>query len=210
MPEPCPHHCDPRGTAITLEDGRPATTYCECWRAECARRHTEAAEIVRLTHIGARRARVAYVAETRGAVAAERLGQEVRRQWAIRRAAIMGEAPPIFVFGSNLAGRHGKGAALWALENRGAIYGQGEGLQGNSYAIPTKDEDLRPLPLEYIRDGVNRFLVFAANSPGLNFQLTPIGCGLAGYAPSDIAPMFRAAPDNVQIPREFTAVHQTA
>ena len=56
----------------------------------------------------------------------------------------------IFVFGSNKAGRHGKGAAKYALENHGAIYGQGEGLQGNSYAIPTKDENLKPISLQGI------------------------------------------------------------
>ena len=66
--------------------------------------------------------------------------------------------PRIFVFGSNLAGRHGKGAALWARNNRGAVYGQGEGPQGLSYAIPTKDAKLRSLPLAADRVGVRRFL----------------------------------------------------
>lgn len=209
-PEGCQHTCDPRGAAITLEDGSPATTYCECWRAECARRFEEASAIVRLARVEARRARVNYVADVRGPVAAERLGAEVRRLWAARRAAIMGAAGPVFVFGSNLAGRHGAGAALWARENRGAITGQGEGIQGQSYAIPTKDEQLRPLPLERIRQGVDRFLAFAADHGHLTFELTPIGCGLAGYSPPDIAPMFRAAPPNVQLPREFTAHHETA
>lgn len=112
----------------------------------------------------------------------------------------------IFVFGSNLAGRHGKGAALWARDNRGAVYGQGEGLQGDSYAIPTKDERLVTLPLFRIRNYVHRFKRFARENPEMAFQLTPIGCGLAGYRYSDIAPMFDDAPSNVMVPAEFAAV----
>mgnify|MGYP005807985861 CR=1 FL=1 len=91
------------------------------------------------------------------------------------------ENDPVFVFGSNLAGRHGKGAALWARQNRGAIYGKGMGLHGNSYAIPTKDERIRTLPLSMIADFVGCFLADARSRPDLTFQLTPIGCGLAGY-----------------------------
>lgn len=68
---------------------------------------------------------------------------------------------PIFVFGSNLAGRHGKGAALFARRNHGAIYGQGVGRQGNSYAIPTKDAKLRTLPLVTIHEHVGDFIVYA-------------------------------------------------
>ena len=110
---------------------------------------------------------------------------------------------PVFVFGSNLAGRHGAGAALWARQNRGAIYGKGVGMQGNSYAIPTKDAQLKTLPLKLIRPYVERFLSFARSRPDLRFQLTPIGCGLAGYRPAHIAPMFRGAPPNVELPPEF-------
>lgn len=114
---------------------------------------------------------------------------------------------PVFVFGSNLAGRHGKGAALYARQHRGAIYGQGEGLQGNSYAIPTKDENLRSLSLDDILNHVVYFLEFACSHPELEFQVTPIGCGLAGYTPSQIAPMFdMPAPRNVHLPREFREV----
>lgn len=108
-----------------------------------------------------------------------------------------------FVFGSNKSGRHGKGAALWARQHRGAIYGQGEGLQGNSYAIPTKDERIRTLPLDEIAKHVETFLAFARDNPEMKFQLTPIGCGLAGYKPHQIAPMFRDAPENVIKPKEF-------
>lgn len=106
----------------------------------------------------------------------------------------------IFVFGSNRAGRHGAGAALWARIHRGAIPGQGEGLQGDSYGIPTKDERIRTLPLDAIRAGVDRFLTFARENPDLAFQVTRIGCGLAGYTDTDIAPMFAETPDNCQLP----------
>lgn len=97
----------------------------------------------------------------------------------------------IFVFGSNLAGRHGKGAAKFALDNRGAIYGQGIGLQGRSYAIPTKDENIRTLPLSEIKKYIDEFLVFASANPHMQFSITRIGCGFAGYKwDSDIRPMF--------------------
>lgn len=115
-------------------------------------------------------------------------------------------APTIFVFGSNLAGRHGRGAASWALRHRGAVYGQGEGRQGDAYAIPTKNQYIVTLPLGAIADGVNRFLDYAVAHPDLTFELTPIGCGLAGYSPHQIAPMFLGAPPNVLIPPAFAAV----
>lgn len=111
----------------------------------------------------------------------------------------------IFVFGSNMAGRHGKGAALYAFRDRGAIYGQGEGLQGQSYAIPTKDHGLKPLPLETIEHHVRRFLAFAEAHHELTFEVTPIGCGLAGYKPEEIAPMFALTSNNVVLPPEFQA-----
>ncbi len=109
----------------------------------------------------------------------------------------------IFVFGSNLAGRHGKGAALEAIKNHGAIYGIGIGLQGNSYAIPTKDYNIKTLPLDEIKFHVDFFIKFAEKNKHLTFLLTAIGCGLAGYTPKDIAPMFRDAPSNVIKPTEF-------
>lgn len=110
---------------------------------------------------------------------------------------------PVFVFGSNLAGRHGKGAALWARLHRGAIYGQGVGRQGNAFAIPTKDRQLRVLPLYVIRTYVSEFLDYARRQPNISFELTPIGCGLAGYKPEQIAPMFADAPPNVILPAAF-------
>lgn len=112
----------------------------------------------------------------------------------------------IFVFGSNLAGIHGAGAALWAVKNSGAIYGQGEGLQGDSYAIPTKDHSIRTLSLEDINKSVKKFLKFAESNPNLVFKVTPIGCGLAGYKPIDIAWMFEKSLPNVGLPLEFLEI----
>lgn len=111
---------------------------------------------------------------------------------------------PVFVFGSNLAGRHGKGAALWARQHRGAIYGQGVGRQGNSYAIPTKDERVRTLPLAVIASHIREFLDYAIAHPNIAFQLTPVGCGLAGYTRADIEPLFEGAPRNVLWPPEWS------
>jgi len=106
----------------------------------------------------------------------------------------------IFVFGSNLAGRHGKGSALTAFRNHGAVYGNGVGLQGNSYAIPTKDENLNTLSLTKIERYVNQFIRFAQLNPDMVFEVTRVGCGLAGYDDTDIAPMFKSAPLNCILP----------
>lgn len=106
----------------------------------------------------------------------------------------------IFVFGSNLAGRHGKGAALDARNKYGAVYGVGEGRTGNAYAIPTKDGRLKILPLVRIEGSVQKFLDYANSNPELKFVVTRIGCGLAGYKDSDIAPMFKSAPQNCSLP----------
>lgn len=109
----------------------------------------------------------------------------------------------VFVFGSNLAGRHGKGAALTAKEVYGAIYGQGEGRQGNSYAIPTKDHNLETLPLCRIEHYVKKFLAYALIHPDELFLVTRVGCGLAGYTDEQIAPMFADAPSNCELPEEW-------
>jgi hypothetical protein len=106
----------------------------------------------------------------------------------------------VFVFGSNEAGRHGKGAALYARNHKGAVYGQGVGLQGASYAIPTKDANLRTLPLAAIRLYVDGFVLFARDNPGKTFEVTRIGCGLAGYRDDQIAPMFAGASLNCELP----------
>lgn len=110
----------------------------------------------------------------------------------------------IFVFGSNLAGAHGRGSALEAVKSHGARRGQGTGFQGRSYAIPTKDVQLRVLPLETIKTHVDFFLYQAkCHYPMFQFDVVAIGCGLAGYNPEQIGPMFKGAPENVHLPPEF-------
>ena len=112
----------------------------------------------------------------------------------------------VFCFGSNRAGKHGRGAALIAARKFGARYGQGNGLMGQSYGISTKDEKLRVLSLREIGVQVERYLRFAAAHPELHFLTTKIGCGLAGFAEKEIAPLFGAAkdiPPNVSLPASF-------
>lgn len=109
----------------------------------------------------------------------------------------------IFVFGSNLAGRHGAGSALAAYQMYGAELGVGVGRTGNSYAIPTKDAQLRVLPLATIAEHVADFIQYAVEHPELTFDVVAIGCGLAGYRASQIAPLFRDAPPNVILPMQF-------
>lgn len=106
----------------------------------------------------------------------------------------------IFVFGSNLAGIHGGGAAKTAFCLYGAVWGQGTGLQGHSYAIPTKDQSLHTLQLATIQHHILIFLQDAQNRPDLNFFVTRIGCGLAGYSDEDIAPLFVSVPPNCELP----------
>lgn len=106
----------------------------------------------------------------------------------------------IFVFGSNLAGMHGGGAARVALQRFGAVMGQGVGLQGQSYAIPTMQGGV-----ETIRPYVDDFIAFAKANPDKRFLVTPIGCGIAGFEPEDIAPLFLQARKvgNISLPRSF-------
>lgn len=106
----------------------------------------------------------------------------------------------VFVFGSNESGRHGKGAAYTAKKSWGAVNGIGEGIQGASYGIPTKDGQLNTLALARIRWYVETFLRYAKEHPEKIFLVTKIGCGLAGYSESDIAPMFKDAPKNCILP----------
>lgn len=105
----------------------------------------------------------------------------------------------IFVFGSNLGGYHGGGAARYALEHRGAVWGQHLGRQGQSWAIPTKGKTTRDdkrsgigstLTLREIKSYVDDFLRDARDHPELAYQVTRIGCGLAGLQDKDIAPLF--------------------
>lgn len=106
----------------------------------------------------------------------------------------------IFVFGSNLAGMHAGGAARLAFRKFGAVWGQGVGLQGRSYAIPTMQEGV-----ETIRPHVEAFIGFAREHPQLKFLVTQIGCGIAGFSPRQIAPLFESARhvENIFLPSCF-------
>lgn len=127
--------------------------------------------------------------------------QTAEQQEFDRVAALMEEdTRSIFVFGSNLAGRHGAGAAKTAIQRYGAIYGQGEGLQGRSYAIPTKDDNIEPLRFNEVIKYVNRFKQFAELAPEMTFAVTKIGCGLAGFTEDEIRPLFQDAPVNCELP----------
>ncbi len=111
----------------------------------------------------------------------------------------------IFVFGSNLSGRHGKGAAKQAL-TWGAKWGQMDGLQGRTYGIPTKDASIRrTLTVIEIKPFVDEFIEFCKNNPNLIFLVTEIGCGLAGHKQKDIAPLFKECENltNVHLPSKF-------
>lgn len=114
----------------------------------------------------------------------------------------------IFVFGSNSEGRHSKGAAREALVAHGAIYGRARGIQGNSYAIVTKELRRNYPPVDFleVKYQVEDFLKFARKNPRLKFNVTPIGCGLAGFTPEEIAPLFKEAPSNIELPLEFRAI----
>lgn len=105
-------------------------------------------------------------------------------------------AARVFVFGSNLAGVHGAGAAKFAMDKKGARWGYSYGRAGDSFAIPTKDRDIETLPLEEIQDFVTGFLAYARNHPKVIFQVTAIGCGLAGYEHYMVAPLFEGASEN--------------
>ena len=110
------------------------------------------------------------------------------------------EKNEIFVFGSNLRGMHGGGAARVAVTRFGAIMGQGVGLQGQSYAIPTMQGGV-----ETIKPYVDEFVEFAKEHPELKFLVTRIGCGIAGFEDVEIAPLFKEAIDvkNIFLPIEF-------
>jgi hypothetical protein len=116
----------------------------------------------------------------------------------------------IIVFGSNLSGHHGKGAALYAKEHYGARQHNPSGFQGQSYAIPTKgarNEALREkypiLPLPVIAASIRVMLDEARQSPYDTYAITRIGCGLAGYKNEQIAPMFEGAPNNCEFDPEW-------
>lgn len=106
----------------------------------------------------------------------------------------------IFVFGSNLEGLHGGGAALLAYERFGAIWGQGTGLQGKSYGIPTMHGGV-----DVIAPYVDEFIAFAREHRELRFLVTEIGCGIAGFTVEEMAPLFKDAMDeeNIYLPQRF-------
>lgn len=103
----------------------------------------------------------------------------------------------VFVFGSNKAGIHGKGAALVAAQEWGAKRGVGEGVTGRAYALPTKRTPYVLLPLDEVSEAVQRFIAHALASPQKRFLLAKVGCGLAGFTERQIAPLFAKAPENV-------------
>ena len=114
------------------------------------------------------------------------------------------EAGEIFIFGSNLSGRHDAGAARKALEF-GAVMGKGVGFKGRTYAIPTKDENIRTMSIEAIEPYVKQFIDYASKNQHLTFLVSKIGCGLANYSSEDIAPLFEDALlyPNIVLPEEF-------
>src|SRR3954447_8099261 len=113
------------------------------------------------------------------------------------------EPDEIFVFGSNASGAHGGGAAQFALERFGAVWGQSEGLQGQSYGIDTMSG------LSVFEEQAGRFLEFAREHPELRFLVTEVGCGIAGYSRGQVAPFFRGARENVVLPESFVRVLAT-
>lgn len=109
----------------------------------------------------------------------------------------------IFVFGSNLAGRHGAGAAKFAKEQLDAEYGIGYGFTGRCYAIPTKDYIINTLSLVDICETVRLFQIHASIRGEYTYYVTKIGCGLAGYKDSDIAPLFKGSPTNCKFHKDW-------
>ena len=109
----------------------------------------------------------------------------------------------IFVFGSNLAGIHGAGAAKQAVLKYGAKYGHGVGIRGRSYALPTKNHDIETLPLATIGQYVAIFIKLTQANPGVEFFVTRIGCGLAGFKDKDIAPFFKGCGKNCDLPEDW-------
>ena len=120
------------------------------------------------------------------------------RRIASDRISDLGENE-IFVFGSNIQGAHGGGAAWYAHKKFGAKWGVGEGLTGRTYALPTMEGDAS------LKKAVEHFIACAKAHPELTFLVTAVGCGIAGYTPAEVAPLFREATtlENVYLPQVF-------
>jgi len=119
----------------------------------------------------------------------------------------------VFVFGSDLAGRHASGDALKALRHHGAVYDRGVGLQGRSYVIPVRDGHGKLMPVAVITRYVNAFLRFAAIHREMTFHISRIGCERGGYRDDEIAPLFAEAPPTCRLPRgweRFTRLRAAA
>ena len=116
----------------------------------------------------------------------------------------------IFVFGSNLAGKHYGGAAKYAVDKFGAVFGEAEGPTGQAYAIPTLNADFQQVPLDLIKSSVENFKVHASLHPALEFYVTRIGCGIAGFKDSDIAPLFVGSPCNCTFDPQWSSYGLTA
>ena len=123
------------------------------------------------------------------------------RRVASDRIAQLGENE-IFVFGSNIHGSHGGGAAWYAYKNFGAEWGVGEGLTGRTYALPTMEGEAS------LKHAVEHFIACAKQHPELTFLVTAVGCGIAGYTPQQVAPLFKEAAqlENVYLPQVFTQI----
>lgn len=113
----------------------------------------------------------------------------------------------VFVFGSNLAGKHMQGSAMTAKKFHGAIEGQGEGLQGRSYAIPVRDHDLKPLPLWRIARSIHGLRSFAESRSDLQFRVAAIGCEDETFTAAEIAPLFQNMPAQFDLPYVFLTVY---
>lgn len=115
------------------------------------------------------------------------------------------EPNQVFVFGSNTKGYHGGGAAYFAHKNFGAEWGIAEGVSGKTYAIPTCDTRIKKIDIEELSLSIDRFVGYACGNPEYIFLVTPIGCGIAGFTPDEIAPLFLLAKhvENIHLPESF-------
>ena len=135
---------------------------------------------------------------------------EPRTTWRFHEDGTIPTGAWVFVFGSNLAGRHGKGAAKIARNNFHAQYGVGEGATGGAYAIPTKGRHLEPLPVDAIAASVERFLEYARANAHLDFFVTAVGTGLAKIEPDVMGAMFAQAPGNCSLPTQWRSLVEQA